>query len=260
MTRPNAAQHFGSAITFLTRVPLPARWQADVAGEGAWDRTVVYFPLVGSLIGLFTGGLIVVGARWWPVAIAVVLALACEALLTGALHEDALADFCDAFGGGQSPADVLRILDDSRIGAFGTLGLVLGVFLRGAALASLPLAMLLPVAVAAATLGRLAMIAAMARLDPVPGRASLAQAPGQSMRRAGMALAALASLPGIAWLAVYDPILVAASILLGVIFITGFTFYTRSRIGGLTGDCLGALCYFAQLIVLLGASARWQAL
>jgi adenosylcobinamide-GDP ribazoletransferase len=120
--------------------------------------------------------------------------------------------------------------------------------------------MLLPVVIASATLGRLAMIAAMARLDPVPGRASLAQSLGPNMRRTVFAWACLASLPGIAWLGVCDPPLVLISIGLTAIFLACFAAYVRARIGGLTGDCLGALCYFVQILVLLCAAARWRPL
>jgi adenosylcobinamide-GDP ribazoletransferase len=94
--------------------------------------------------------------------VAVGLALAAEALVTGAFHEDAVADFCDAFGGGWSRDDVIRILKDSRIGSFGTLGLGLAVFLRGSALATVETpSLLLAASAASGCLGRWTVLPAL---------------------------------------------------------------------------------------------------
>ncbi len=117
-------------------------------------EAVAWFPFVGALIGLATA-LVVSGADLlWPPAIAVLVALACEAVLTGAFHEDAVADCCDAFGGGWTRDDVLRILKDSRVGSYGVLGLGLAVALRATGIAALPGETLFPVVIASATLGR----------------------------------------------------------------------------------------------------------
>src|SRR5262245_47309740 len=82
-----------AAIQFLTRVPLTTQPVSAVA----LAQCPVYFPLVGTLIGVITGGVLLGACQLWPVWLAVIAALAAEALLTRALHEDALADFCDAF-------------------------------------------------------------------------------------------------------------------------------------------------------------------
>ena len=138
---PVALDHYRSllvAVQFLTRLPTPAVALGDEAERRAiLGRSAAYFPLVGALIGAMTGATIRLAGHFWPIGLAVVIGLAFEALLTGAFHEDAVADFCDAFGGGWTRDDILRILKDSRVGSFGALGLGLAVALRGGAIATL---------------------------------------------------------------------------------------------------------------------------
>ena len=143
---------------------------------------MAYFPAVGALIGLATGSVIACALHFWPPAVAVVLGLAFEAVLTGGLHEDAVADFCDAFGGGWTREDILRILKDSRVGSFGALGLGLAVLLRAAATAALPPADLLAATVAAATWGRFVILPIMALVPPVSDRPGSARDFGQGVR------------------------------------------------------------------------------
>ena len=241
------------AWQFLTRIPLPARWRGE---HGLSPGAIVYFPGIGLAIGAITGTVIVLGGRVWPMWVAVLLGLALEAIVTGALHEDALADFCDAFGGGWTRDDVLRILKDSRIGAYGALAIVLYVGLRVATLANLERPLVLAAIFVSAGVGRGAMAGAMALLGPIEGRASLASRlqPDDVRRYALIAvvIAALASLMFVAvapWKAVVILVVVPIVVLL-------FVAYVRKRIGGMTGDCLGALCAIVQVVVLLIASMR----
>jgi cobalamin synthase len=119
------------AIQFLTRLPLPDTGPAPPA---ALARCPVYFPLVGALLGGLIAAVIAGLLLVWPIPLAVLVALGIEARLTGALHEDAVADYCDALGGGWTREDCLRILKDSRVGSYGVLGLTLAVALRAGAL------------------------------------------------------------------------------------------------------------------------------
>jgi adenosylcobinamide-GDP ribazoletransferase len=251
--KPRPLRGLSSALRFLTRIPLPpsaANHDTFMLSEAA-----VWFPLVGAGIGLATGGIIWLAAQVWPVWPAVVFALACEALLTGALHEDALADVCDAFGGGWTRDDVLRILDDSRLGSYGVLGLALGVLLRAAWLASLPPGQWVAAAMASAALGRWAMLPAMAALPSVPGRHSLAEQRGGKLASRAVLWGSLLALPGVLPMAWLEPLrLVCAGGILMLLVPAGVGYFRR-RIGGITGDCLGGLCYLAQLIVLACAAA-----
>src|SRR5262249_6511285 len=123
---------FTTAVEFLTQVPLSCT--AKRKTEAELRRCPRYFPLVGALIGVHTAVLAGVFTRLWPTWLAALVALSAEARLTGALHEDGVADFCDAFGGGWKRDDVLRILKDSRIGSFGALGLFFAVSIRAGAI------------------------------------------------------------------------------------------------------------------------------
>lgn len=248
---------FWAAVQFLSRLPVPSRFltATDVRGTPL-VRATIYFPMVGALIGLTSGAVIWVASHFWPLWLAVLLGLALEALVTGALHEDALADCCDALGGGWTRADVLRILDDSRLGAYGVLGLTLGVLLRAGSMASLTADMFLPAVVCSAAVGRWAMVLALAWLAPVPERPSLAQQAGRQRFSVHVLGAAVTGLPAALPLALLWPERFAAS-LVAVLAVTGtFVYYLRRRIGGITGDCVGAICYLSQIVVLLCCAAH----
>src|SRR5262249_55247650 len=196
-----------TAVRFLTRLPVPDRFFPPDADPAAVLRaSVVYFPLVGSLVGLTTAGVIVGAGLLWPAWLAVPLGLAFEALLTGAFHEDAVADFCDAFGGGRTREDVLRILDDSRVGSFGALGLTLALLLRAGAIMEIPPPLRFPAVVASATLGRWLVLPVVAWLPAVRDRPSLASDVGRRVGLIQVAVGTLLAGPGVVGLAVTSPV------------------------------------------------------
>ncbi|MBI5926983.1 MAG: adenosylcobinamide-GDP ribazoletransferase [Aquabacterium sp.] len=122
------------ALQFLTRVPVPG-W---VGFEPSWLQGCMrYFPLIGALVGLAGALVLAAAAFWWPPAVAVVLSMAFTVWLTGGFHEDGLADTCDGLGGTVSRERALTIMKDSRIGSYGALGLILMLLLKAAVLASL---------------------------------------------------------------------------------------------------------------------------
>jgi adenosylcobinamide-GDP ribazoletransferase len=156
------------AMQFLTRIPVPGlnALDADTVKAGL-AKSVIWFPLVGALVGVVTAGVLVAAVHIWPLVVAVGIALIVEARLTGAFHEDAVADFCDGFGGGHTPDRVLEIMKDSRIGSYGTLALILAVGLRAACMMALPIEIMIPAIVAAAGAGRWGAVLAMALIPPV---------------------------------------------------------------------------------------------
>lgn len=240
------------AVQFLTRLPVPGG--RDPADSATLSRATVFFPLVGGGVGLVTATVLWAAAHLLPLPVAVVVALAAEALLTGALHEDAVADFCDAFGGGRDRAGILRILADSRIGSYGTLGLTLAVLLRGTAMAMLPSHLLFPAIVAGATLGRWTMVVLMALLPPPADHRSLARDLGRRLKTRHLMTATALAAPGAAALAVLAPWRAAAALVALLGFVAVARRYLDRRLGGATGDCLGAAGYGGQLIVLLAAT------
>lgn len=243
------------AVQFLTRVPVPLLDRLDSAVVHAGlVKAVGWFPLVGAMVGGFTAALVLGLAQIVPLAVAVIIALIAEARLTGAFHEDAVADFCDAFGGSYTADDVRRIMKDSRVGSYGALGLGLAVALRAALLISLPVTgePLLAAAaiVASACFARLVVVAAMAFIPPVPTGTGLAKDIGGGVTAKTLVTGTLTALPALTVLAVLEwRSLVGAAILAGV-FLSWLRRMLIRRIGGSTGDCLGFAAYAGQLFLL----------
>ncbi len=249
---------FATAVQFLTRLPVPGGASADPSSYQAdIGRALMLFPLVGGLIGGATALALWLGSLVWPFPLAVLVALAAEARLTGALHEDAVADVCDAFGGGATREDVLRILKDSRIGSYGLVGLGLALALRaGGLMAAGEPARAALVLVVSGALGRLTMLAVMAAVPPVAGRPGLAGgvAPWAGWR--GVAGGTAAGAPVLAWAAFADAPALALALLGCAAFVPWFGALVRRRIDGATGDCLGFAAYAGMVLATLAFAAR----
>ncbi len=247
------------AVQFLTRLPVGST--ASLSGEQVRDglaRAVAWFPLVGALVGCITAGVAIGGATVWPPIVAVILAFAVEARLTGAFHEDAVADFADGFGGGQTGDDVRRIMKDSRIGTYGAVALILAIGLRVALTTTLlttrpPVAAAVAI-VAAATFGRWLIVAVMVSVPPAPAAAGLAKDIGP-VGAGRLALATLAALPATLAFGLDAPRAALVTLVAAVVFVIWFRRMLIRRIGGSTGDCLGFAAYAGQLLLLLAASA-----
>ena len=241
------------AVQFLTRLPVPWLARLDAAqAEDGLARAMAWLPPVGTLIGLVTAGVFAMAQIWWPPVIAALFALAVEALLTGAFHEDAVADFCDAFGGTAHGDRALAIMRDSRIGSYGALGLGLAVALRLAAIVALPPALAMAAIVAAATVARLWAVLLATILPPVA--AGLAARMGGVPWRRTLAAVVL-TLPGMLPLLWRAPSVVLVHGAIGIVFLWWLRRFLRARIGGSTGDCLGFAAYMGQVALLLVAAA-----
>ncbi len=242
-----------SAVQFLTRLPVPGGMHSADANDQRLADALVWFPVVGVAIGVYTGGIIWAAAQLWPMMLAILLGLVAEAVLTGALHEDAVADCADAFGGGWTREDVFRILKDSRLGSFGGLTLILVVVLRITALVELPLSQLFAVTVAAATSGRWIMVILLAGYPPVPERESLMRA-FSTLSPLGFIGAALFALIGHGWWFWLAPGRCLGGLTASVVLCGLWGWFVCLRLGGLTGDTIGAAGYLAQLTMLLAAT------
>ncbi len=135
---------------FLTRLPVPS----GEYSAAALAKSVVYFPLIGVVVGLAGSTTYVLAQFVWPHSIATALALVVMIVCTGAFHEDGLADSADGIGGGWSVDDKLAIMKDSRIGTYGSLALILALLVKFAALASLGTELVLAALVTAHALSR----------------------------------------------------------------------------------------------------------
>lgn len=246
------------ATQFLTRLPVPAlphfesRWLADSAR---------YFPVVGALVGvlnaLFWVGLVHV----LPSTVAVGVMLGLSLLLTGAFHEDGFADACDGFGGGTTREQVLAIMKDSRLGAYGAMGLIVLLGLKWAVLVAMPARALPLLLVSAHMWSRWCAIGLIWRLTYVRSEDAAAKSKPLADRLSGRgwllsgALGLLALVPVAAVASAFGyplelrPLLGAALAAAAAACLVGI--YCRQRIGGYTGDCLGAAQQLAELVFLL---------
>jgi adenosylcobinamide-GDP ribazoletransferase len=241
-----------AGLMFLTRLRLPvaADWPDDAVARAAWS-----FPLAGVVVGI--AGALVAILAWrlgLPVFAAAVLALATTALVTGALHEDGLADTADGLGGGRTIERKLEIMKDSRVGSYGVLVLVLSVGLRASAIAALfehGVWVVLGAMVAAHAASRAGLPAMMRFMTPARpgGLGASAGIPASSSVLAAAVSGALAALIGLGWERGMAAITVAA---IAVVIVA---MLARRQIGGYTGDILGAGQQVAEAAVLLVAAA-----
>jgi adenosylcobinamide-GDP ribazoletransferase len=235
---------------FYTRLPCPA-WVG--CSDDQLNRSTRYFPAIGWLVGAVVAGVLAAAARLWPAPVAAVLALAAGVLLTGAFHEDGLADVADGFGGGTDRQRTLDIMKDSRVGAYAVIALVLLFGLKAAALTALAAAGLWPLTAAVAfahVLSRWSVVTIIWRGDYARADLTSKVKPiGRRISAAGMAAATVWLLPavGLAWWRPWW--LLALPVALGLRLVLAVWF--RRRLGGYTGDCLGAAQQIIETAVLL---------
>ncbi len=239
-----------AAFIFFTRLPF---WRLHQPPQASYKTVVEHWPLVGWLTGGVMAATLYVGSMYLPYIVAVLLAIIVRLLVTGALHEDGLADFLDGFGGGGHDRErILAIMKDSHIGTYGVLGLILYEVLLAACLFSLP-----------PTLAALTILAADPYAKMVTAQLILMmpyarkeeEAKNKTVYRkmdwkAGISLAIQGLLPmglylwytGLAWeLIIFLPCLTMYFLYLLI----------WNRLRGYTGDCCGAVCLLVELTVYL---------
>ena len=243
------------ALQFLTRIPVPglSAITAETAKAGL-AKAVIWFPVVGGLVGTITAAALLATDVFWPRAIAVILALIVEARLTGAFHEDAVADFCDGFGGGMTSERIHEIMKDSRIGSYGALGMGLAVALRAALVLALPDALILPAVIASATFGRYLAVCLMAIIPPLVRTTGLAKDVGAQAGVGQWLWASLFTAPFMIPLGLAIPLPMLTAFAAALIFVLWFRHFLLRHLGGVTGDCLGFGVYAGQLLILLAAT------
>jgi len=258
---PRQVSLFLVATQFLTRLPVPV--MPDY--QPIWlTRSALYFPLVGALVGAINVGVWWLCGRWFPPAIAMGLMLGASLLVTGAFHEDGFTDTCDGFSGGTTPDRVLSIMKDSRLGAYGAIGIVMLLGLKWATLVAIPASFFPLLVVAAHMMSRWCSIGLIWRLNYVrsdgdgKSRFLADSLSGFDWFLSGV-LGAAALLPvALTNDLVPDSMTIrcfAAATLASLITAGAAAAYFKQRIGGYTGDCLGAVQQLSELSFLLAAVA-----
>ncbi len=239
-----------TAVMFYTRIPCPA-WIGY--SDEQMTRSVRYFPAVGWLVGVIVAAVTFVARLVFPIPVAVVLGLAAGVLVTGAFHEDGFADVCDGLGGGATKQRALEIMKDSRVGAFAAIGLVLLFGLKIAAYSALL------ADVRWAGLAALVFAHVVSRWCAVTimVRNAYARDDGTSKVRAAagtvswlgriVATAWLLPFVGLAWWHPWWLVAIPAAFAVRLLLARWF----NRRLGGYTGDCLGAAQQITEVVTVL---------
>lgn len=244
-------KYFLVAVQFLTRISVKPF--ADF--QDSWlDRSAKYFPLVGMLVGIIGSAVIVVTTPFLPQPLPMLFGLAAAIAVTGAFHEDGLADTVDGLGGGQTPEQRLEIMKDSRIGTYGTIALVTMLAIKATALMQIGPIQMIFAFIAAHASARLASVIAMRCMDYAGDRGTAKAKPlATEITDSELAIAVLFGLlPGV--LLIPIPTLTIALVVAGVSAAL-LARQSQRLIGGYTGDVLGAIEQVFETVFIVAVAA-----
>ena len=235
-----------TATQSLTRIPVPSPRRAlDAALLG---QSAIFYPVVGMVLGLAGFGLYRLLGPFLPRDIVMLLVLALWVLLTGALHDDGLADSADAFGSQRTPEKILTVLKDSRIGTYGTVAIVLSMLLRWRGWAAIEADHVLTACVVTQVVPRTGILYVAAWAGPATSGSGGSFAAGLRARH----LVGATLVAGILVASIQPPMIpvIWALAACALILVLLKLYFTR-RLGGVTGDCLGAAVQFQEIAILL---------
>ena len=248
----NEMRAFVAAVRLLTRVPVPSRIPTTRADM---RRSLRYLPFIGAIIGVLAFLMMAIfGGALLPWSVSVFVLIAITILLTGALHEDGLADTADGIGGGHTRERALEIMRDSRIGTYGVLALILVIGMKAATLVALADVATGFLIFSAYTVSRASMVVAMWRVRPARADglgAIFDEGPG-----IGSVLIALATctVPLLGLWSVLGWQTAVAALGGAVIGHVAARLFYQPKLGGYTGDTLGAVQQVTELAMYLAAA------
>lgn len=246
-------QNLWAALIFFTRLPF---WRIYQPPQACYKAVVEYWPLCGWLIGGVMAAALYFGSIVFPWPVAVVLAIALRLLVTGALHEDGLADFFDGMGGGIDRDRILAIMKDSHIGTYGVIGLILYFLLLGTTLCCMPPRIAALTVLAADPFAKL-VACSVVMLLPYARREE--EAKNKTIYRSmsisaiiGLMLQGLLPMSLMLWMTgiTWYVVIAVPCIVMSFLYIL-----IKRKIGGYTGDCCGAVCLLVELSVYLTVSS-----
>jgi len=247
-------QIFFAALMFYTRIPGPRRISNS---EEYLNKSVKYLPLAGWLIGGFSALVFYSCIYILPIPVSIVLSMAASILLTGAFHEDGIADVCDGFGGGYTRERKLEIMKDSRIGVFGTIGLIMVLGLKFILLNEIYVTIVPFAIIAAHSLSRFAAITIMNTLQYARKEEEKSKVIS-FVKKMTIPELIIAGMFGILPLALFQNYFYFLLII--PVFITRWLLgtYFKKQIGGYTGDCLGATQQLCEVVFYLSLLVLWK--
>ena len=247
---------FLTAIQFFTRIPVPA-WVGHSVQQ--LEQAARYFPLVGICVGALSAAALWLGAQVLPLSLAVGLSMVTGIFVTGAFHEDGLSDFVDGMGGGYTKEKVLAIMKDSRVGAYGVIALILVLLLKYQAIMEL-CAVQSPFPVIAALVAAHAISRLMATSIMLTQRyvreddGARAKPAAQQISTVSFAIATITGIAtiGILYTAGMQPASIIFAVAAALLMRAYLAWQLKKRLGGYTGDCLGAVQQLTELAFYLG--------
>lgn len=228
------------ALQFYSRIPVG---RPDFSEEKL-SQAIRYFPLVGIITGAAGGATFLLAVLLFSPTVAVATALITMTLVTGALHEDAFSDFFDGFGGGHGKERILEIMKDSRTGVFGVVALVLLYLMKFVLFLSIHPQQLLFVLIAAHASSRFMPVVLMQRSTYVRTANSKSGHSRNHPDKKTFFVAMLFALLPLALVPWQVSLMAAAAY---TVLLSWMRRYTEKRIGGFTGDVLGALQQFCEI-------------
>ncbi|HEU4496510.1 MAG TPA: adenosylcobinamide-GDP ribazoletransferase [Flavobacterium sp.] len=252
----NEIRIFFTALMFYTRIPCPANVGHS---EEYINKSTRYFPLIGWIVGGCAALAIYLLHFIFPDAVCIILSLAASVLLTGAFHEDGFADVCDGFGGGWTKEKIMEIMKDSRIGAYGAIGLILLFALKIAVLIGLmqlDLWFCLKSVMLAHVLSRFAAVTAIFTHPYSREDASSKIKPiAKQLSAKELAVSSIWVFPA---LLLFLNLWIVLALLPAYAVKMYMSHYFARWIGGYTGDCLGAIQQASELAILLFCLGIWK--
>jgi adenosylcobinamide-GDP ribazoletransferase len=249
---------FFTALMFYTRIPCPKCVDHD---EEYINKATRYFPFIGWIVGGISFASYYSASLLFPSSIAVIISIIVGVLVTGAFHEDGFADVCDGFGGGWTKEKILVIMKDSRVGAYGVIGLVLLFLLKYALLVELVKTDLITLALiflSAHALSRLMAVVVIATsFYARDGDDSKAKPVAQFISLKTMAIAVFFGLLPLLIIC-YQSSVYAIAILPCLLVTLYLRKYFNRWIGGYTGDCLGATQQVNEIVIYLSYIIVWK--
>lgn len=241
---------FLTALMFYTRFPVK---KIEGWSETMLNKSTRYFPLMGIIVG-GVGALVFIGAvQIFPISLAILLSMIATIFFTGAFHEDGFADFCDGFGGGLTKERILEIMKDSRIGTYGSIALLMILGVKFSALTQIEIARIPFVIIAGHAVSRLFPVLLIYTSDYARLDASSKTKPVGKADSTFSLLFALAI--GGSTLFLLSRIEAAITLTILTIVFLLFRKYINKKLGGYTGDILGALQQLCEVFFYLSMVA-----
>ena len=250
-------RYFFTALMFFTRIPCPPSTDHS---EEYLNKSRKYFPLIGWIVGGIAALVFWVSSLIFPVSISIVLSMVVSVLTTGAFHEDGFTDVCDAFGGGWGKAQILTIMKDSRIGAYGVIGMALLLLLKFLALSEMAAygrELVVVGLICAHAVSRFVASTFVHTHDYVQDLDVSKSKPIASSRLSLAEMAYSLVFALLPFLLFQNPLALLA---LPLTYVSKMYlgYYFKKHIGGYTGDCLGATQQVSEIVFYLSIIGLWK--